>query len=117
MRNTGFVAVVCGICACGTSRTLQSRNECSRQAIERDHRCQKEGHSWLVGPTALSAGTLEERLVLIPSATAPRHARLSRRYRHALALGPGFTKEGVELWLAIDLIALLAAIVVIEWLL
>jgi hypothetical protein len=41
---------------------------CGGERIEYHHRGKEEGRPWLVGPAALSARTLEERLVLSPGA-------------------------------------------------
>ncbi len=62
MRDTGWGAVVCGIHTRKSRRAVPGRDERGRERIE--YRCKAKGRPWLVGPTALSAGTLEEGLVL-----------------------------------------------------
>jgi hypothetical protein len=57
--------MVCGIHTRKSRRAVPGRDECGRERIERHyHRGKEEGRPWLVGPAALSAGTLEEGLVL-----------------------------------------------------
>ena len=66
MRDTGCGAMVCGIHTRKSHHAVPGRDECSREHLERHDRCKEEGRPWLVGPRALSAGTLEEGLVLNP---------------------------------------------------
>jgi hypothetical protein len=66
MRDIGWGALVCDTHICKSRRAGPGRDEYGRKCIERYYRSKEEGHPWLVGPTALSAGTLEEGLVLNP---------------------------------------------------
>jgi hypothetical protein len=59
--------MLCGIHTCKSGRAVPWRNECGRERIESHYGGKEEGRSWLVGSTALSAGTLEEGLVLNPA--------------------------------------------------
>ena len=67
MRDIGWSAMVCGIHTCMGARAVPWRNECGRERTESHYGGKEEGCPWLVGSTALSAGTLEERLVLSPA--------------------------------------------------
>jgi hypothetical protein len=59
--------MVCGIHTRKSRCPVPRRNKCGGERIEYHYRGKEEGHPWLVGPAALSAGTLEERLVLSPA--------------------------------------------------
>jgi hypothetical protein len=67
MRDTGWGAMVCGIHTRKSRCAVPRRNKCGGERIEYHYRGKEEGRPWLVGPAALSAGTLEERLVLSPA--------------------------------------------------
>lgn len=64
MRDIGWSAMVCGIHTRMGARAVPQRNECGREPTESHYGGKEEGCPWLVGSTALSAGTLEEGLVL-----------------------------------------------------
>lgn len=67
MRDIGWSAMVCGIHTRMGARAVPRRNECGREPTESHYGGKEEGCPWLVGSTALSAGTLEEGLVLNPA--------------------------------------------------
>jgi len=82
--------MVCGIHTRMGARAVPRRNECGREPTESHYGGKEEGCPWLVGSTALSAGTLEEGLVLnlaiasfakpfILDSPAAHSARTSRR--------------------------------------
>ena len=59
--------MVCDIHIRKSRCPVPRRNKCGGERIEYHYRGKEEGRPWLVGPAALPAGTLEERLVLSPA--------------------------------------------------
>jgi hypothetical protein len=70
--------MVCGTHTRKSRRAVPGRDKCGRERIERHYRGKEEGRPWLVGQEevemALSAGTLEEGLVLNSAGDGAPHA-------------------------------------------
>ena len=87
MRDIGWSAMVCGIHTCMGARAVPWRNECGRERTESHYGGKEEGCPWLGGSTALSAGTLEEGLVLSPAkATFAKSLWLESGIEHSIQL-------------------------------
>jgi hypothetical protein len=66
--ETLLLGIVCGIHTRKSRGAVPRRDKCGGERIKYHDRGKEEGRPWLVGPAALSARTLEERLVLSPGA-------------------------------------------------